>query len=321
MRYGTPYKGSKNFIAEWIVNSLPKKKNFVDLFAGGCAVTHCAMTKNKYENYIANDISPSVLLFKDAVDGKYKNETRWISREDFFRLKDADPYVRYCWSFGNDGRTYLYGRAIEPYKRACHYAIVFDEWKEFKALCPEVFEVAFDALKGKTDIHERRLQFAPPIVKELKRLNNWNVVQKNPLYKSCHWRGGGLHGKHNDLQSLQSLQRLTVFQDDYRNVTIPEDSVIYCDIPYKGTRGYNGADFDHEAFYGWAERQSELVYISEYDMPRNRFECVAEKEKTVTLCAIKTNIRTERLFVPKTQAKRIIKVTEARYVQKEFDFF
>lgn len=32
MRYGLPYKGSKNSIAEWIVRQLPYADTFVDLF-------------------------------------------------------------------------------------------------------------------------------------------------------------------------------------------------------------------------------------------------------------------------------------------------
>lgn len=35
MRYGLPYKGSKNSIAKWIVDSLPKNNTFCDLFFGG----------------------------------------------------------------------------------------------------------------------------------------------------------------------------------------------------------------------------------------------------------------------------------------------
>ena len=35
MRYGLPYKGSKNSIAEKIVDYLPEAQNFYDLFAGG----------------------------------------------------------------------------------------------------------------------------------------------------------------------------------------------------------------------------------------------------------------------------------------------
>ena len=35
MRYGLPYKGSKNGIAKWIVDALPEADIFVDLFFGG----------------------------------------------------------------------------------------------------------------------------------------------------------------------------------------------------------------------------------------------------------------------------------------------
>lgn len=35
MRYGLPYKGSKNKIAEWVVDTLPRADVFVDLFFGG----------------------------------------------------------------------------------------------------------------------------------------------------------------------------------------------------------------------------------------------------------------------------------------------
>ena len=49
MRYGLPYKGSKNSIAEWIVDSLPRADIFVDLFFGGGAITHRAMLTGKYK--------------------------------------------------------------------------------------------------------------------------------------------------------------------------------------------------------------------------------------------------------------------------------
>ena len=40
-------------------------------------------------------------MFLDAIEGKFADETRWISREDFFALKDTDTMVSVCWSFGN----------------------------------------------------------------------------------------------------------------------------------------------------------------------------------------------------------------------------
>ena len=55
MRYGIPYRGSKNSIAKWIIESLPAADVFVDLCFGGGAVTHAALLSGKYttENHPA----------------------------------------------------------------------------------------------------------------------------------------------------------------------------------------------------------------------------------------------------------------------------
>jgi|SRR5699024_4401027 len=124
MNYGLPYKGSKNSIAKWVVSNLPHSHTFVDLFAGGCSITHAAMLSGKFERFIANDITEYPQVFRDAIAGKYQNEHRWISRDDFFRLKDSDPYVRLCWSFGNDMKSYLYAPEVERFKKHLH-AIFF----------------------------------------------------------------------------------------------------------------------------------------------------------------------------------------------------
>ena len=120
MNYGLPYKGSKNSIAKWVISNLPASHTFVDLFAGGCAVTHAAILSGKFGRFIANDITEHPQVFRDAIDGKYRNECRWISREDFLRLKDDDPYVRLCWSFGNDMKTYMYAPEVERFKKHMH---------------------------------------------------------------------------------------------------------------------------------------------------------------------------------------------------------
>lgn len=127
--YGIGYQGSKNRIAKDIIGVLPSGERLVDLFAGGCSITHFAMLSGKYKEFLANDIDVRIpQTFKDAIDGKFADERRWISRDDFFKLKDSDMYARLCFSFGNNQKDYLYNKAIEPYKKACHYAIVFDEW-------------------------------------------------------------------------------------------------------------------------------------------------------------------------------------------------
>lgn len=143
-KYGLPFMGSKNKLADKIVALFPKATHFVDLFAGGCAVTHAALLSGKFKEVHANDITDSVTRFKDALEGnldKYEPE-RFRSREDFFAEKDSNPFVRLVYSFGNDQRTYLYAREIEPYKKAVHemlYAPTPNERRlKFKAVIREM---------------------------------------------------------------------------------------------------------------------------------------------------------------------------------------
>lgn len=151
MKYGLPYKGSKNKLAERIVRLLPRRTNLVDLFCGGCAVSHAALLMGKFEHIYINDINwMCPTLFMDALQGKYANDTRWISREYFFRLRDTDPYVAMVWSFGNNMRDYLYSKEIEPLKKAIHYALFFSNYSLAKVLGHDLSFV--DAIK---DVQQR----------------------------------------------------------------------------------------------------------------------------------------------------------------------
>lgn len=92
---------------------------------------------------------------------------------------------------------------------------------------------------------------------------------------------------------------------DYAKVEIPKDSVIYCDIPYKGTNKYVGANnFDYERFYDWASIQTEPVFISSYEIPSDRFDCVAEWNHRSILNKDSNIAVKERLFVPHHQTER-----------------
>lgn len=153
MKYGLPYKGSKNKLAERIVNLLPDGEHLIDLFCGGCAVTHRALLCGKYPHIHINDIDwRPVSLFEDALAGKYNEEQRWISREDFFRLKDTDPYVAIVWSFGNNMRDYLYSRQIEPLKRAIHFAMFYGDYEPARELGHDL-----SFIDGIDDMQERYL--------------------------------------------------------------------------------------------------------------------------------------------------------------------
>ena len=404
MIYGLPYKGSKNGIVPFLIDAFPRKKNFYDLFAGGCAVTHGALLSGKFENFFINDISDYPEVFLKAINGGFKDEKRWISREDFFNLKDKEAYIRYCWSFGNRGFDYLYSKEIEPWKKALHYARVFndfslleafgiktykadritvaknaDEWKKkyIEWYCKEVLLSSLDVLELRKNLEEN-------IKRDSEKLKNYLIdglqkARKRPsdVDRYLGTNGMAVHyfGKSQwefptrevyiklqsflvlpleyeeiyglqellqrlqslesleslqrlqrlqrlqSLESLQSLQSLQSFRGSYEKIKIRPDSVIYCDIPYRNKDEYYEGGFDYERFYDWCEKQTEPLYISEYWMPPERFECVASIEKSVTLCSGSGKKAVEKLFVPKVQIKKKIAEIKNVYVQQEFDFF
>ena len=311
-KYGGSYKGSKSKIVDKLAEVIPYRgiDNFYDLFAGGCAVTHKMYLEGRYKHYYANDIDGQALrLFCDGLKGKYANETRWISREDFFNLKDCDPYVSCCWSFGNNQRDYLYSRAIEPYKKACHYAIVFGDFALLKDLYPDVGAACEITLNGIVDIHERRIKFRSVIGCKLAERSNSGLMrlsQENDVDRLESLE------RLERLQSLESLERLESFEysvSDYKAVEIKPNSVIYADIPYISTNTYDGTSsvvqpFNHEEFYDWCCKQNELVLISEYYMPKDRFTKVWSTNHVQSLCATKTSSVQECLFVPTHQLEK-----------------
>lgn len=272
--YGLPYQGSKSKIAMWVLRNLPPADTLVDLFAGGCAITHAALLTGRYRRIIANDITDSVRLFADAIAGKYSDETRWISREDFFAHKDSDPYVRLIWSFGNGQRNYLYGRGIEPMKRALHSAVVQRDYRPMR----DEYGIDLAQIDALPTAYER-------------------YTATRRLVKSA--RNQRIDLQH--LQHLERLQHLKVSASDYRDVSIPEGAVIYCDIPYRATSGYT-VSFDRVVFYEWAQMQTQPVYISEYDMPPP-FVCIAAKERISTASPDNRARYTEKIFTLPEWAK------------------
>ena len=274
MNFGVPYMGSKNVIAERLVSQFPRAEYFVDLFAGGCAMTHAAFLSGKFKKFICNDLDfRGVELFKQAVSGKFKNENRWISRDDFYKLKDSDLYVRFCWSFGNNQKDYLYSKQIERQKRALHYAILFDDWVEFYELFPDIYnEVAKEIL------------FVKDVEKRYSIIRHCFVSQKMQSLKSLQ-----------SLESLKMLQSIETIKMDYRKVVIPYDSVVYADPPYKGMESYS-VKFDSDLFFDWCRNQNFPIYISEYDAPKD-FKAVFEINKINKLCATKNFTIKEKIFL------------------------
>jgi len=282
--FGMPYMGSKSQIAEWIIGKLPPADTFVEPFAGGCAITHAAILSGKYKRIILSDITDSALVFKNAIAGKFHNEKRWISREDFFRLKDNDPYVRLCYSFGNNQKAYCYGRDIEEYKRAYHFAVVFQDPMPFKKFG---INIPVLAISCKSQI-ERYLHVKSYLSQLQNKVNN--NIQLEHLVR---------------LFRLQSLQSLPLYINietsirDYSEIIIPKNSIVYCDPPYRGTADYLNS-FDFRAFDLWCMACSQPIFISEYSMPKDKFERIAAMNKRSLFSGAGSGkLKIESIFIPK----------------------
>lgn len=281
-RLGLPYQGGKRRIAAKIVDLFPAAPVLVDAFAGGCAVTHAALLSWKFDKVIANDLSDAPQLFYYCAKYGVPEKPRWVSREEFFAKKDVDPLIRYCYSFGNAGRSYLYGRDIEPLKRAAHRAVVDGDCS---CLTGDLREMLRQALTDVIGPRERYRSYKSAIKRLGRRFGLEHLEHLERLWRL------------EQLAHLERLDNLTVFRRDYRDLYIPDGAAVYCDPPYASTGGY-GIDFDHRAFYAWcrAVGKSHPIFVSEYWMPSD-FQCIAEYEVRALMGAT-TNVQTrvEKIF-------------------------
>lgn len=87
---------------------------------------------------------------------------------------------------------------------------------------------------------------------------------------------------------------------DYRTIQ-PQNAVIYCDPPYKNTKGYaNAKNFDYTSFWDtmrkWSTAGNNVVYISEQSAP-NDFKVVWQQEVCRSIKAQDKKKAVERLYI------------------------
>ena len=139
MNLGLPYKGSKNTIAVDLAKCMPRGKKLLDACCGGGAVLMAAAMSGRWEKVVGNDLNPATIALLDAVlihKGQIEYEHPPVcTRDDFAnslqRIKNGDFSIqdcvnKYCASFGNDGKTYMYGKQIEEYKLAAEQMLTAD---------------------------------------------------------------------------------------------------------------------------------------------------------------------------------------------------
>lgn len=72
-------------------------------------------------------------------------------------------------------------------------------------------------------------------------------------------------------KKMSNMQNVVFSNLDYKDFNVPDGSLVYCDIPYKGTTPYCKNEvgiFDHEDFYAWCREHTSRgckIIVSEYD--------------------------------------------------------
>lgn len=132
MQPGLPYQGNKKAIVKTLVDFMlsenPNAKYVYDLFGGGASVSLEFLSRGL--NVVYNEKATAIceLLKYLQKNGVTPECYEWIDREAFHTLKVWDDWraglVRIVWSFGNNGKNYLFSADNEHLKKPLHNIII-----------------------------------------------------------------------------------------------------------------------------------------------------------------------------------------------------
>ena len=274
-RYGLPYKGSKNKIAKRLIEFIPRTENFVDMMCGGASVSQCIKEHRPETNVHLNDVDEQLIEFLRLIDGNgWHGIEHFISHDEFFRLKDSRFDVSVCFSFGNDRRTYLYSWNKE-----------FLMWRLEDRLIKEGLPESYERfLKEKNKYRDVDVKY----MRAVQRISSIFRFQER------------MHGK------FASISCGTYFDYRFSDGMTPDNTVVYCDIPYRNTESRQYSErFHHERFYWWVRNSRYVCVTSEFSMPSD-FVRVGEIGRPEICCKPtngKRDMTVEGLFVHRDKVR------------------
>ena len=284
---GIPYMGSKRKLAPRILDSIlerhPTCEHIYDLFGGGGAFSLYAIQHPQIKTVHYNDFDAGIvnLMKKLLTDGVTAEFYEWVSRETFHehRLDESlyGGFLKTCWSFGSNHRQYIYGKHIEEYKHLAHNAVIFKDIESLKAIHENIDLSIIDS----DDMHTRRLK-----LKTWCRLNKLPRRVEHLTNIQCLERLQ--HLEHIErLQHLEHIDKnqpatsgLQITNLSYADVLINHDvdnTIIYCDPPYKNTAQYS-VNLNHDEFYDFVNNSKYTIYVSSYESPLHLVESWDHRE-------------------------------------------
>ncbi|HRJ06878.1 MAG TPA: DNA adenine methylase [Candidatus Saccharibacteria bacterium] len=275
--YGIPYMGSKQKLVDkvvpFILNRHPGADSFYDLFGGGGSVSLYVVSKYPHLDVVYNERSKAISALMQRLKDGENLGAEWIDRDTFERKYTGDDWfaglLQTCYTFGNNQKSYLYGKPLEEFKEHLTDLVMTGEgdiaWLEQKA----------DEIN----------------LKEHGKVTHTKIFLNSKRYKTPYQRRIVLArqiGSIGALQHISRIERLNQIANmpgistlgisagtSYNEVPIiGERPIIYCDPPYEGTAEYREGDFDHKAFYDWVMEQTCPVYVSSYNVSDPRLKRV-----------------------------------------------
>jgi site-specific DNA-adenine methylase len=324
-----PYLGSKRKSAGKIYQAIrnlePDADTLVDLFCGGWAISEYFFRKGW--KVIANDKNKYVIaLLKKTIYDSLDEEKvlRFITRDDFNKVVgNADEYddwyvgyVMCVWSFGNNQVGYMFGKESEPYKLAGHELVINKNVEMIKRLIPNIPQKYIDGILKQDSWHKRRtalnvvsrrLKTRILELQQLERLQQLEQLERlQQLEQLERLQQLERLEQLEQLERLERLERLELSALDYRDVSVPDNAVVYCDPPYQGTAEYKEGGFNHSEFWDWVRVVSKKnpVYISEYNSPDD-FKAVLRFQQKSTYAGGKNDKQPdERLFTMRKKVEQ-----------------
>jgi len=207
------------------------------------------------KNRIAKHILPIIL--KDRKENQYYVEP-FVGGANTIVKVDGNR-------IGADNNEYL----IQLFKK------LQDGWHPIKDVTKDLF----------FDVRNNKEKYEKHIVAYMEFLFTFGAVWGagfvgNAQDRACVGRDRIGEGYRNAIKTQGEIDNIDFVFSCYQDLEIPNESIIYCDIPYENTAKYRGANsFNHNEFWEWARKMTKAghkVFVSEYNAP-NDFICVWEK--------------------------------------------
>src|ERR1035437_7630129 len=244
-RLGIPYMGSKRRLSHEIITFIqkrhPEANEFYDIFGGGAAMSLVALQLPQFKKVLYNELNTQVVELLRYLQNLPKDKSlyklgnilpdqcyEWVSRETFFKNNSRQDWygglISCIWSFGNNGKNYLFGKEVEETKRLAHMVVVYKDLKALNSLNTQGINIGNKILNLST-IYARRLYIRECVtrdkkVNDLQRLEQLQQLERLQRLEQLQQleRLQQLH----QLQQLQQLQQLELTNLSYEDFDLKQ---------------------------------------------------------------------------------------------------